>query len=135
MKGVKQDPSVFPSLKDEKFYDSWHRSFGNQVYAQGLKNVIDQRYALTTTNEAEAFILMQTYLYAVLKSKFLTTKGKEIVQSFESTRDARQAYLALVNHHRHSTASKIAARDIVAFLTTSTIGDGRIKGMATEYIS
>ena len=30
-KGIKRDPSLFPTLKDEKFNDSWHRSFMTQA--------------------------------------------------------------------------------------------------------
>jgi hypothetical protein len=30
---IKRDPSVFPTLKDEKFNDQWHRAFANQARA------------------------------------------------------------------------------------------------------
>ena len=45
MKGVKRDPSVFTTLKDEKFHYSWHPSFENQVCPQGLNKIIDTSYA------------------------------------------------------------------------------------------
>ena len=63
------------------------------------------------------------------------TKVKEIVRQHELTRDARATYSALLKHHRNSTASTIAARNIMAFLTTSTIGDGRVKGTTSDFIS
>eukprot|EP00977_Amphora_coffeiformis_P009999 scaffold2343_cov146-Amphora_coffeaeformis.AAC.1 len=37
-------------------------------------------------------------------------------------------------HHRTSTAASIAARDIVAYLTSVTIGDGRFKGTTVEFL-
>ena len=83
MKGIKRDPSLFPNLKDEKFHDSWHRSFENQMHAQGLHQVIDPTYNPTTPDEQAVFGLMQTFTYAVLEAKVLTTKGKEIVRQFE----------------------------------------------------
>jgi len=135
LKGIKRDPSLFPTLKDEKFHDSWHRSFENQMHAQGLHQVIDTTYIASTPDEQAVFNLMQTFTYAVLESKVLTTKGKEIVCQHELTRDARATYSALLKHHRNSTASTIAARDIMAFLTTSTIGDGRVKGTTSDFIS
>ena len=79
MKGIKRDPSLFPNLKDEKFHDSWHRSFENQMHAQGLHQVIDPTYKPTTPDEQAVFGFMQTFRYAVLEAKVLTTKGKEIV--------------------------------------------------------
>jgi hypothetical protein len=33
-KGVRRDQNLFPTLKDEKFHDSWHRGFENQAHAQ-----------------------------------------------------------------------------------------------------
>ena len=109
MKGIKRDPSLFPTLKDEKFHDSWHRSFENQMHAQGLHQVINTTYIALTPNEQAVFNLMQTFTYAVLESKVFTTKGKEIVRQHELTRDARATYSALLKHHRSSTASTIAA--------------------------
>jgi hypothetical protein len=44
-RGIKRDPSLFPTLKDEKFNDSWHRSFANQARAQDLSDVLDSSYA------------------------------------------------------------------------------------------
>ena len=75
MKGIKRDPSLFPTLKDEKFHDSWHRSFENQMHAQGLHQVIDLTYNTSTLDETAVFSLMQTFTYALLKAKVLTTKG------------------------------------------------------------
>jgi len=66
MKGIKRDPSLFPTLKDEKFHDSWHRSFKNQMHVQGLHQVIDPTYNPTTPDEQAVFGLMQTFTYAVL---------------------------------------------------------------------
>jgi len=129
MKGIKRDPSLFPTLKDEKFHDE------NQMHAQGLHQVINSNYNPTTPDEQAVLDLMQTFTYAVLESKVLTTKGKEIVRRFKLTRDARGTYAALIKHHRSSTASTIAARDIMAFLTTSSIGDGRVKGTTSDFIS
>jgi len=135
LKGIKRNPSLFPTLKDEKFHDSWHPSFKNQMHAQGLHQVIDTTYIASTPDEQAVFNLMQTFTYAVLESKVLTTKGKEIVCQHKLTCNARATYSALLKHHRSSTASTIAARDIMAFLTTSTIGDGRVKGSTLDFIS
>jgi hypothetical protein len=43
-RGIKRDPSVFPTLKDEKFNDQWHRSFANQARAQDVSAIIDALY-------------------------------------------------------------------------------------------
>ena len=43
-RGIKKDATLFPVLKDEKFNDSWHRSFVNQARAQDLSEVLDPTY-------------------------------------------------------------------------------------------
>ena len=105
------------------------------MHAQGLHQVINTTYIALTPNEQAVFNLMQTFTYAVLESKVLTTKGKEIVRQHKLTHDARATYTALLKHHCSSTASTIAACDITAFLTTPTIGNGRVKGSTSDFIS
>jgi hypothetical protein len=77
---------------------------------------------------------MQTFMYAVLESKVLTSKGKEIVRKHEVQKDAQSAYAELVQHHRSSTAASISAREIMGYLTSVTIGDGRFKGSTVEFL-
>ena len=74
-------------------------------------------------------------MYAVLETKVLTSKGKEMVRKYENTKDAQAACAELLDHHRSSTAAGIAARDIMAYLTTVTLGDGRFRGSTTEFLS
>ena len=134
-RGIKRDQTLFPTLKDERFHDSWHRSFENQAHAQGIAEVIDPNYTPSTQSEKDVFLLMQTFMYAVLENKVLTSKGKEIVRKHEATKDAQAAYTELLDHHRSSTAAGIHARDIMSYLTTVTIGDGRFRGSTTEFLS
>ena len=96
-----------------------------KAHAQGVAEVINKSYTPSTQDEKDVFQLIQTFMYAVLKTKVLTSKGKEIVRKYESTKDAQAAYAELLSHHRSSTAAGVAARDIIAYLTTVTVGDGR----------
>jgi len=41
-RGIKKDPSSFPTLKEEKFNDAWHRSFVSQARAQDVSEVLDK---------------------------------------------------------------------------------------------
>ena len=69
-----------------------------------------------TPDEQGVFNLIQTITYAVIESKVLTTKGKEIVFQNELTSDARATSAALLNYHCRSTASTIAARNIMGLV-------------------
>ena len=82
LKGIKRNPSLFPTLKNEKFHDLWHCSFKNQMHAQGLHQVIETTYIALTPDEQAVFNFMQTFTYAVFESKVLTPKGRK---SFANT--------------------------------------------------
>ena len=68
-RGIKRDPTLFPTLKDEKFNDSWHRSFVNQARAQDVSEVLDPLYMPMSDAAEELFSEKQKYLYAILESK------------------------------------------------------------------
>jgi hypothetical protein len=134
-KGIRRDQSLFPTLKDEKYHDSWHRAFENQAHAQDIADVLDPNYSPTSPPEQELFTMKQVLVYAALESKVLTSKRKEILRKFEGTRDAQAVYKELLLHHRSSTAASIAARDIISYLTSVTIGDGRFRGSTVEFLA
>jgi hypothetical protein len=102
-RGIKRDPTLFSVLKDEKFNDSWHRSFVNQARAQDVSEVLDSSYKPKTPTEVDLFTEKQKYVYAILESKVLTDRGKAIVREYEDTFDAQAVYQKLVEHHLRST--------------------------------
>jgi hypothetical protein len=134
-KSIKKDQSAFPTLKDERFHDSWHREFVNQCRAQGVSEVIDKSYTPSTPDQVAVFQVKQEFVYAVLASKVLTTKGKEIVRKHFDKADAQKAYEELEKHHTSSTSAVISARDILSYLTTVKIGDGRFRGTTSDFIA
>ena len=51
--GIKCDPSLCPTIKDEKFDDPWHQSFANQAKLQDISDVSDATYEpFTVTSTA-----------------------------------------------------------------------------------
>jgi hypothetical protein len=75
-RGIKKDPSLFPTLKDEKFHDNWHRSFVNQARAQDVSQVLDASYVATTDEEKELSLKNRSMYMLFLKQKFLLTEEK-----------------------------------------------------------
>ena len=134
-RGIKRDQTLFPTLKDEKFHDSWHRTFENQAHAQDVAEILDHTYVPSSPSQQQLLKLKQTFMYAVLEAKVLTSKGKEIVRKYEDTKDAQAAYQELVQHHRSSTSSSIAACNIMGYLTSVTLGDGQFRGTTVEFLA
>jgi hypothetical protein len=54
-RGIKRDPSVYATLKDELWNDNWHHSFANQARAQDVDEVLDPSYLPTTSEQYELF--------------------------------------------------------------------------------
>jgi hypothetical protein len=48
-RGIKRDFSAFPTFKDEKNNDQWHRTFTNVARAQDLSDVLNPQYVPQTT--------------------------------------------------------------------------------------
>lgn len=117
-RGIKRDPSLFPTLKDEKYNDTWHRSFETQARAQDVYNVLNASYKPMTQEEMDLFAEQQKYVYAVLESKVLTDVGKSFVREHEKDYDAQSVYKKLHDHHLKSTKAMIESGSIISYITS-----------------
>ena len=116
-KGTKRDASVYPIFKNDKYYDTFQRSFLANLKAQGLYDVADPDHDLESGDiyEQELFKGKQSFVYSVLVTSLQTEKGRELDKEFEG--DARSIILKL--HHYH-TKSNVAQHDIISLTTEIT---------------
>ena len=133
-RGIKRDPTLFPTLKDEKLNDSWHRSFANQARAQDLSDVLDPNYRPSSTEDRDLFVEKQKFLYAVLESKVLTDHGKAIIRQHDDDFDAQTVYRKLQEHHLRSTQATIDSSSILSYITSARLGNGEWRGSTTTFI-
>ena len=133
-KGTKRDASVYPIFKNDKYYDTFQRSFLANLKAQGLYDVADPDYDPESGDiyEQELFQGKQSFVYSVLVASLQTEKGRELVKEFEG--DARSIILKL--HHYH-TKSNVAQHDIITLttdITNPTLNDSW-KGTVRQFLS
>jgi hypothetical protein len=133
-RGIKRDPTLYPTLKDEKFNDNWHRSFETQARAQGVSQVLDPNYRPTSHDEMELFDEQQKYVYAVLESKVLTDRGKAFVSAHENDFNAQEVYKQLREHHLQSTKASIESSSILSYITSARLGTGEWQGTTEAFI-
>ena len=134
-RGIKCDPSLFPKLKDERFNDSWHRTFINQARAQGVENVLDSSFKPQDADTIALFNEQQKYVYAVLESTVHTDHGKAIVRSHQDSYDAQAAYAELMTHHLQSTKAAMSASELLSYITSARLGPtGTWKGTTEAFI-
>ena len=133
-KGTKRDASVYPIFKNDKYYDTFQRSFLANLKAQDLYDVADPDYDPESGDfyENELFQGKQSFVYSVLVASLQTEKGRELVKEFEG--DARSIILKL--HHYH-TKSNVAQHDIITLttdITNLTLNDSW-KGTVRQFLS
>ena len=133
-RGIKRDSNIFPTLKDEKQNDLWHRSFATQARAQDVSEVLNPSYVPPTTEDRDLFTEKQKFLYAVLESKVLTDRGKAIIRDHENDFDAQAVYKKLVAHHLTSTKAMIDSSTILSYITSSRLGSGEWRGSTESFI-
>ena len=116
-KGTKRDASVYPIFKNDKYYDTFQRSFLANLKAQGLYDVADPDHDPESGDiyEQELFKGKQSFVYSVLVTSLQTEKGRELVKEFEG--DARSIILKLCHYH---TKSNVAQHDIITLSTEIT---------------
>ena len=133
-KGTKRDASVYPIFKNDKYYDTFQRSFLANLKAQGLYDVADPDHNPESGDiyEQELFKGKQSFVYSVLVTSLQTEKGRELVKEFEG--DAR--FIILKLHHCH-TKSNVAQHDIITLtteITNLTLNDSWI-GTVRQFLS
>ena len=116
-KGTKRDASVYPIFKNDKYYDTFQRSFLANLKGQGHYDVADPDHDPENDDiyEKELFKGKQSFVYSVLVTSLQTEKGRELVKEFEG--DARSILLKL--HHYH-IKSNVAQHDIITMTTDIT---------------
>ena len=133
-KGTKRDASVYPIFKNDKYYDTFQRSFLASLKAQGLYDVADPEHDPENGDiyEKELFKGKQSFVFSVLVTSLQTEKGRELVKEFEG--DARSIISKL--HHYH-TKSNVAQHDIITLttdITNLTLNDSW-KGTVRQFLN
>ena len=121
-KGIQRDLTQFPTLKDPRYYDAWRRSVVALAKAQGVGDVVDLNFDVSTQGPTAIALFgkKQDFMFAVFDRCLQTNMGKTIVREHKGSFDAQRVWRDLENHHKKSTEAKISSRDLLAWLTTTT---------------
>jgi hypothetical protein len=75
-KGIKRDPSLFPSLKHIDNWPTFKRETMAQAFAQDVVNVFNPKYKPRGSEEKDLFTLQLYYVYAIFCSNLKTDFGR-----------------------------------------------------------
>ena len=133
-RGIKRDATQFSILKDDANWDNWNRSTTAQARAQDIADVLDPTYAPPSPDDIALFVEKQKFMYAVFEKTLQTDKGKALVRHYQETFDAQAIYRELSAYAMQSTKATMNASNLLSYITTTMLGDGKWKGTTHAFI-
>ena len=99
-----------------------------------MSNVLDKDFATTTPAETALFDEQKKFMFAVFEHTLQTDKGRALVCKHEADYDAQKIYAALVDHYVNSTKASLDAGDILSYITSAHLADGKWNGTTHGFI-
>ena len=86
--GMKREVTSYPTLKDERYFDSYSRSLHITIKSHDCDEVLDPNY-IPSTDDKELFKNKQVSMLSVFSTHLLTHMGKPIVRNHVHYTDAQ----------------------------------------------
>jgi len=133
-KGIKREPTAFPTLLKDGAFDPWSRHMMATAVAQDLGNVLDPKYKPSTPDETGLFDLQKDFMYSVFHNILKTDIGKDLLRKYETTRDAQKVYSKLLEFYKTGNVGADQLSEWMTYLTTTRANDGKWNGTYHGYV-
>ena len=110
-KGIKHDPSLFPTFKTGDVFEPWQRQIITQARAQNVDQVLDSTYTAVLGPDPALFKEQQRYMYAVFEHTVQTQKIKALVRAHQKEGDAQSVYKELDSQELFEYIISLKLRD------------------------
>ena len=131
-KGIKRDETAYPTLKDERYFDSFSRSLYVTAKSHECEDVLDPEY-IPSNSEKELFEAKQVFMFSVLDKHLLTDMGKTIVRKYVHTTDAQSVWKDFQEHMKSSSKRASEKRRLTQYVT-NTVLDDNYKGTTEQFV-
>jgi hypothetical protein len=123
-------------LKDNKQWDSVHRTLKAQTSCQDVDDVLNPNYLPKSAEETELFNekQKQKYMYLVFERILQTDEGKVIVHSHDPDHNAQKIYKEFLEVMTQSTEALMDSGSLLSYLTTAKINDGSWRGNTKAFV-
>ena len=101
-KGIKREETAYPTLKDERYFDSFSRSLYITAKSHECGEALYPEYT-PSNSEEELFDVKQVFMFSVLDKHLLTDMGKTIVRKYVHTTDAQSVRKNFQQHMKSSS--------------------------------
>ena len=133
-KGTKREIAAYPSLKDERYFDAFKRSFFIVVMTHECNEILDPTYTPDSeSEEQELFEAKQTFMFSVFNANLQTDMGKTIVRRHLANTDAQYVWKELSEHMRTSSKGASEKRRLTQYVTNTVLGDN-FKGTTEQFV-
>jgi hypothetical protein len=114
-KGIKRDPSLFPSLKHIDNWPTFKCETIAQAFAQDIVNIFNPKYKPRGSEDKDLFTLQLYYIYAIFCSNLETDFGQKLVWDYKSLQNAQAIWKELSNDAEKSTVAQLNATDLLQY--------------------
>ena len=133
-KGTKREIAAYPSLKDERYFDSFKRSLFIVSKTHECKEFLDPNYTPgSEPEEKELFDAKQTFMFSVFNANLQTDMGKTIVRRHLTNTDAQAVWKELSEHMRTYSKGASEKRRLTQYVT-NTVLDDSFKGTTEQLV-
>ena len=133
-RGIKRDISVYPTLKDEKYYDSFKRSVLVTTSAHDCEEILQPTFRPRgDADSLELFRLKNDFMYSAFNKCFLSDMGKTIVRNHLDNMNAQWVWEEFATQRTTSYKGKAEKRRLHTYVTT-TLLDKSWKGSTEQFI-
>ena len=133
-KGIKREIAVYPSLKDESYFDGFKRILLIVAETHECNGFLDPHYTPGSAPEEQVhFEVKQTFMFIVFNANLQTDMGKTIVRRHLAATDAQSVWKELSEHMRTSSKGASEKRRLTQYVT-NTVLDDNFKGTTEQFV-
>ena len=133
-RGIRRDISAYPTLKDEKYYESFKRSVLVTARAHDCEEIFQPTFRPRgDADSLELFRLKNDFMYSVFNKCLLSDMGKTIVRKHLDNMNAQRVWEEFATHMTTPSKGKAEKHRLHTYVTT-TVLDKSWKGTNEQFI-
>ena len=130
--------SAYPTLKDEKYYESFKRSVLVTARSHDCEEILQPTFSPRgDADSLELFRLQNDFMYSVFNKCLLSDMGKTIVRNHLDTMNAQWVWEEFATHMTTSSKGKAEKHRLHTYVTTTVLDKSSLRMVETmeEFIS
>ena len=121
-KAIKREETSYPTLKDERYFDSFSRSLYITAKKHECDEVLDPEYT-PSISEKEIFEAKQVFMFSVSDKHLLTDMGITIARKYVHTTDAQSEWKHFQENMKSSSKEASEKRRLTQYVANTVLDD------------